>query len=76
MPKHVHCHHIRAENNECRRRLVISQWNTAQSAFTNFIKSYECIKIWPVVVSNKGEVNDFSVLMTKGKLSLVAEGFW
>lgn len=26
--------------------LIISKWNTAQSAFTNLIKSYEYIKIW------------------------------
>lgn len=25
--------------------LIISKWNTAQSAFTNLIESYECIKM-------------------------------
>ncbi len=44
--------------------LIISKWNTAQSAFTNLIESYEYIKIWLVLESNKGEVNDRSVLMT------------
>lgn len=44
--------------------LIISKRNTAQSAFTNLIESYECIKIWLVFHSNKGEVSDRSVLMT------------
>lgn len=44
--------------------MIISKWNTAQSAFTNLIESYECIKIWLVCESDKGEVNDHSVLMT------------
>lgn len=44
--------------------LVISKWNTAQSAFKNVRESYECIKIWLVLEPNKGEVNDCSVLMT------------
>lgn len=44
--------------------LIITKWNTAQSAFTNLIKTYEYIKIWLVLVSNKGEVNDHSVLTT------------
>lgn len=42
--------------------LKISKWNTAQSTFTNLIESYEYIKIWLALESNKGEVNDHSVL--------------
>lgn len=44
--------------------LKIRKWNTAQSAFANLIESYEYIKIWLALESNKGEVNDHSVLMT------------
>lgn len=44
--------------------LIISKWNTAQSAFTNLIESYEYIKMWLALESDKGEVNDHSALMT------------
>lgn len=45
--------------------LIITKWNTAQSAFTNLIESYEYIKLRLVLKSTKGEVNDCSVLMTE-----------
>lgn len=61
MHKHVHYHQIWEENNEFRRRA--GKWRTAQSAFTTLIESYEYIEIWLVLESNKGEVNDHSVLM-------------
>lgn len=44
--------------------LKIHKWNTAQSTFTNLIESYEYIKIWLALQSNKGEVNNHSGLMT------------
>lgn len=46
------------------KELIISKWNRAQSAITNVIESYEYIKIWLLCESDKGEVNDHSVLMT------------
>ena len=45
--------------------LIISKWNTAQSALTELIKTYEYIEMWLVLMSNKGDVNDHSVLMTE-----------
>lgn len=44
--------------------LIMNKWNTAESAFTNLIESYEYIKIWLELESDKGEVNDRSMLMT------------